>query len=39
MTARILIAGLWHETNTFSPIATDLAAFRACAPVVGVQWT
>lgn len=29
MAARILIAGLWHETNTFSPIATDLAAFRA----------
>lgn len=27
--ARILVAGLWHETNTFSPIATDLAAFRA----------
>ncbi|MEQ9332283.1 M81 family metallopeptidase [Thalassobaculum sp.] len=29
MTARILVAGLWHETNTFSPIATGLAAFRA----------
>lgn len=29
MTARVLIAGLWHETNTFSPIATDLKAFRA----------
>lgn len=29
MAARILIAGLWHETNSFSPIATDLAAFRA----------
>ncbi|EDP64257.1 Uncharacterised conserved protein UCP012702:MlrC, C-terminal [alpha proteobacterium BAL199] len=28
MAPRILIAGLWHETNTFSPIATDLAAFR-----------
>lgn len=27
--ARVLIAGVWHETNTFSPIATDLAAFRA----------
>lgn len=25
---RVLIAGLWHETNTFSPIATDLDAFR-----------
>lgn len=29
MAARVLIAGLWHETNTFSPIATGLAAFRA----------
>lgn len=29
MAPRILIAGLWHETNTFSPIATDIAAFRA----------
>jgi len=29
MTPRVLIAGLWHETNTFSPIATGLAAFQA----------
>ena len=25
---RIALGGIWHETNTFSPIATDLAAFR-----------
>jgi len=29
MAPRVLIAGLWHETNTFSPIITDLPAFRA----------
>lgn len=29
MRPTVLIAGLWHETNTFSPIPTDLAAFRA----------
>lgn len=29
MRPRVLVAGLWHETNTFSPIATGLAAFRA----------
>ncbi|MFQ5974086.1 MAG: M81 family metallopeptidase [Alphaproteobacteria bacterium] len=28
MTQRILVAGVWHETNTFSSAATDLAAFR-----------
>ena len=32
MTTRVLVAGLWHETNTFSPIVTDLDAFR------GYQW-
>lgn len=26
---RVLLAGLWHETNTFSPVKADLAAFRA----------
>lgn len=26
--ARIAIGGIWHETNTFSPVPTDLAAFR-----------
>jgi microcystin degradation protein MlrC len=25
---RILVGGIWHETNTFSPLATDLDAFR-----------
>lgn len=29
MTARVLVGGLWHETNTFSAVPTDLAAFRA----------
>ena len=29
MRPRVQIAGVWHETNTFSPIRTDLAAFRA----------
>ncbi|MDF1790258.1 MAG: M81 family metallopeptidase [Thalassobaculaceae bacterium] len=29
MRPTVLISGLWHETNTFSPIPTDLAAFRA----------
>lgn len=29
MPARVLVAGLWHETNTFSPVATGLDAFRA----------
>ena len=29
MRLRVLISGLWHETNTFSPIPTDLAAFQA----------
>ena len=28
MTARILVAGIWHETNTFSTVPTDLEAFR-----------
>jgi microcystin degradation protein MlrC len=29
MTQRVLIAGFRHETNTFSKLATDLAAYRA----------
>ena len=29
MSHSILIAGVWHETNTFSPVATDLAAMIA----------
>ncbi len=28
MARRILVGGIWHETNTFSPLATDLDAFR-----------
>jgi len=29
MPPRILVAGLWQETNSFSPLATGLAEFRA----------
>ncbi len=25
---RVLVGGVWHETNSFSPVATDLDAFR-----------
>ncbi len=28
MAKRILVGGIWHETNTFSPLPTDLDAFR-----------
>ena len=28
MAKRVLVGGIWHETNSFSPVATDLAAFR-----------
>lgn len=28
MSARAFVSGVWHETNTFSAVATDLAAFR-----------
>jgi len=34
---RVLIGGIWHETNTFSPIATDLEAFRRFLLVEGEQ--
>ena len=39
MTPRIVIAGLLHETNTFSPVATPLAAFfsRARPPKPGAS--
>jgi microcystin degradation protein MlrC len=29
MSRRVLVTGLWHETNTFAVTPTDLAAFRA----------
>ena len=29
MPPRILVAGIWHETNTFSTVLTDLDAFKA----------
>ena len=25
---RVVVGGVWHETNSFSPVATDLDAFR-----------
>ena len=28
MAKRVLVGGIWHETNSFSPVPTDLAAFR-----------
>jgi microcystin degradation protein MlrC len=29
---RVLVGGVWHETNSFSPVATDLDAFRTPVP-------
>ena len=31
----ILIGGIWHETNTFSSLATDLDSFRRFQLVEG----
>jgi len=28
MSKRVLVGGIWHETNSFSPVTTDLDAFR-----------
>ena len=28
MAKRVLVGGIWHETNSFSPVTTDLDAFR-----------
>lgn len=28
MPKRVLVGGIWHETNSFSPVKTDLDAFR-----------
>jgi microcystin degradation protein MlrC len=28
MAKRVLVGGIWHETNSFSPVKTDLDAFR-----------
>lgn len=35
MVKRILVTGVWHETNTFSAVPTDLAAFEAYQYRVG----
>ena len=32
---RIAIGGIWHETNTFAPVPTDLAAFRERSLLTG----
>ncbi len=32
---RIALGGIWHETNTFSPVRTDLAAFRERSLLTG----
>ncbi len=37
MTHRILMAGFRHETNTFSSLPTDLAAFKARALYRGAE--
>jgi len=29
MRPKILLAGIWHESNSFSPLLTDLTAFRS----------
>jgi microcystin degradation protein MlrC len=35
MARRVLITGIWHETNTFAQGVTDLAAFEAYQLVMG----
>ena len=35
MRSRVLFGGIWHETNSFCPVATDLDAFRRFALVEG----
>ena len=34
---RVLLGGVWHETNSFSPVATDLDAFRRFLLVEGAD--
>lgn len=34
---RVLVGGIWHETNSFSPVPTDLDAFRRFLFVEGVE--
>ncbi len=31
----LVVGGIWHETNTFSPVPTDLDAFRRFQYVEG----
>lgn len=35
MGRRVLFGGIWHETNSFSPVPTDLEAFRRFQFVTG----
>jgi len=37
MTKRVLVGGIWHETNSFSPVKTDLDAFRRYLYLEGEQ--
>ena len=37
MSKRVLVTGIWHETNTFSVVRTDLAAFHAYQYAVGAD--
>ena len=34
---RVLVGGIWHETNSFSPVPTDLDAFRRFLFVEGAE--
>lgn len=36
---RVGVVGVFHETNTFSPVRTDLAAFERRGVMIGGQWT
>ncbi len=35
MGRRIFVAGLWHETNTFSPVATGREEIATCVDIAG----
>jgi microcystin degradation protein MlrC len=34
---RVFVGGVWHETNTFSPVATDRAQIASCIDLAGEQ--
>lgn len=37
-TPRVALVGVFHETNTFSPVVTDLAAFELRGLMTGPAW-